>query len=139
MLTIEAHGLGKYRGGRCVLAGLELSVSPGERLFILGENGCGKSTLLQILTGVLEADLGRVEVRGTVGYAPEKPDLPGHLLVEEWLESRGLAQAAPLARAGGIRRRGLAPTEGRRAIAWPAPARLSGQRVDGPSRCVGSR
>ena len=85
-MVISARQVWKSLGGRIVLRGVDLTVEAGERVALVGENGSGKSTLLQVLTGVLEADRGVVEVRGAVGYAPEKPELPQHLLVREWLD-----------------------------------------------------
>jgi ABC-2 type transport system ATP-binding protein len=86
MVTAAAQKVWKSLGGRIVLRGAELVVAQGERVALVGENGSGKSTLLQVLCGVLEADRGRVEVNGAVGYAPEKPEIPLHLLVREWLD-----------------------------------------------------
>ena len=73
-------------GTRIVLRHVSLEVRAGERVVVLGENGCGKSTLLQVVAGVLDADAGRVEVTGPIGYAPERPDMPEHLFVREWLD-----------------------------------------------------
>ena len=50
-----------------VLQGVDLTVRRGESLGIIGENGAGKSTLLKVLTGVLNASEGSVEVSGSVG------------------------------------------------------------------------
>ncbi|GMU43545.1 MAG: ABC transporter [Lysobacterales bacterium] len=50
-----------------VLQGIDLEVHRGESLGVIGENGAGKSTLLKVLTGVLNASEGSVEVRGSVG------------------------------------------------------------------------
>ncbi|WP_260261010.1 ABC transporter ATP-binding protein [Vibrio intestinalis] len=41
-----------------------LEISRGEHLFIKGPSGCGKSTLLGLLTGILKADEGQVDVLG---------------------------------------------------------------------------
>jgi ABC-2 type transport system ATP-binding protein len=38
----------------------------GDRLGVIGLNGAGKSTLLRVISGVLKATRGRVQVRGTV-------------------------------------------------------------------------
>ena len=41
-----------------------LDAAVGERLFLFGPSGCGKTTLLGLLTGILQADSGVVEVLG---------------------------------------------------------------------------
>jgi ABC-2 type transport system ATP-binding protein len=76
----------KRFGARTVLRGANLEVRDGERVVLLGDNGSGKSTLLQIVAGVLDADSGGVRVSRPLGYAPEKPDMPDHLFVREWLD-----------------------------------------------------
>ncbi|HJN77086.1 MAG TPA: ABC-F family ATP-binding cassette domain-containing protein [Myxococcota bacterium] len=59
-VVLEVIGVHKAYGGRELLCGLDLSLSPGERIGVLGANGSGKSTLLQILTGTLGPDAGEV-------------------------------------------------------------------------------
>jgi ABC-type multidrug transport system ATPase subunit len=78
--------LTKWFGSRRVLDDVSLEVARGERVVVLGENGCGKSTLLQIVSGVIDADEGDVRLPDAIGYAPEKPDIPEHLLAREWLD-----------------------------------------------------
>ena len=45
-------------GGTPLLSGVELSVSAGERVALIGRNGSGKSTLLKIAAGLVEPDRG---------------------------------------------------------------------------------
>ncbi len=84
MLSIR--GVTKWFGSRRVLDDVSLEVRAGERVVLLGENGCGKSTLLQLVCGVLDAYEGTIVVPDAIGYAPEKPDLPDHLLAREWID-----------------------------------------------------
>ncbi|NJO34174.1 MAG: ABC-F family ATP-binding cassette domain-containing protein, partial [Rhodospirillales bacterium] len=64
-------------GGTPLLEGVELSVSAGERVCLVGRNGSGKSTLLKIAAGLIEADRGQVFVQpgAVVRYLPQEPDL----------------------------------------------------------------
>ena len=50
-LHLRADGLSAAYGGRRVFSDLGFSVSPGQRLGLIGENGVGKSTLLRLLAG----------------------------------------------------------------------------------------
>ncbi|MFI6909051.1 ATP-binding cassette domain-containing protein [Nonomuraea sp. NPDC050394] len=69
---LSATDLRVTRGGRPVLVGVSLTVSPGERLGVVGENGRGKTTLLQVLAGVLAPDAGEVSRAGTIGVADQE-------------------------------------------------------------------
>ncbi len=46
--------------GRPVLRGIDLGISPGQRIGLLGPNGAGKSTLIKLLAGELDALDGEV-------------------------------------------------------------------------------
>ena len=48
------------------LQGINLSVKKGEVLGIIGQNGAGKSTLLKVISGIVKATSGQVQVNGTV-------------------------------------------------------------------------
>jgi ATP-binding cassette subfamily F protein uup len=50
----------KTLGGRKLFGPLDLLLTPGDKLGLLGENGSGKTTLLKLLTGVVEPDSGTV-------------------------------------------------------------------------------
>ena len=55
-----------YPDGRQALFGVDLDVSPGERLAILGPNGAGKTTLVLHLNGILGTDAGPGTSQGSV-------------------------------------------------------------------------
>src|SRR5215208_3024622 len=67
-------------GGAPLLDGVELSVSAGERVCLVGRNGSGKSTLLKIAAGLIETDRGRrfVQPDATIRYLPQEPDLSAY-------------------------------------------------------------
>lgn len=70
--TIEAEDVRyAYRSGHDVLHGVDLKVSPGERLAMVGPSGAGKSTLGRLLAGIHGPRTGTV----TVGAVP-LVDLP---------------------------------------------------------------
>ncbi len=51
----------KSMGGRPLFGPLDLLLSPGSRLGLLGPNGSGKTTLLRLLAGEIEPDQGTVK------------------------------------------------------------------------------
>lgn len=64
----DAFHLGKRQYGKpyYALKGVSLDIYKGETVGIIGTNGSGKSTILKIITGVLNATSGHVQVNGRI-------------------------------------------------------------------------
>jgi ABC transport system ATP-binding/permease protein len=107
-------------GGKPLLNDASLSVSPGEKLCLVGRNGSGKSMLLKIAAGLLEPDGGTCFTQpGTkICYLAQEPDLSLYSTTRGYVES-GLRPGDGLHRAAALLKQlGLSGEE--------APARLSG-------------
>jgi len=66
-----------------VLTGVDLEVSAGEIVGVVGENGAGKSTLMKAIAGVVDVDDGSVSIDGRLGWCPQEPLVYDRLTVEE--------------------------------------------------------
>lgn len=58
---VELQGVGKSMGDRRLFTDVDLVLSPGMRLGLVGDNGTGKTTLMRVIQGDLEPDVGEVE------------------------------------------------------------------------------
>ncbi|MEU1735545.1 ABC-F family ATP-binding cassette domain-containing protein [Streptosporangium sp. NPDC020145] len=65
---ITVCGVGVRVGARLLLSDVSFSVSPGDRVGLVGRNGAGKTTLLSVLAGLSEPAGGTVTRRGPVGF-----------------------------------------------------------------------
>src|SRR4051794_29731523 len=63
-VALATQGLAKRYGSRVALDGLDLRVPTGVVYGFLGPNGAGKTTTMRILTGLIRADAGGVELLG---------------------------------------------------------------------------
>jgi ATP-binding cassette subfamily F protein uup len=75
---LVARGLSKSLGGRPLFRDLDLTITPGTRIGLMGPNGSGKTTLLNLLAGTLEPDAGtieRAEGLRTVRFEQQRQDL----------------------------------------------------------------
>src|SRR4051812_31078949 len=72
--TLIARELHKSHGAATILAGVSVTVAPGDVLGVVGPNGAGKSTLLRLLAGLDRPDRG--SVRLTAGAAGDPPHGP---------------------------------------------------------------
>ncbi len=109
--VLHACGLVKRYRRTLAVAGVDVSIEPGERIGLLGPNGAGKTTTLMMLLGVVRPDEGWVEIAGHrlpaqrsqalahVGFAAGYLPLPERLRVREFLalfgKLYGMAQPEP--------------------------------------------
>jgi len=109
------------RGAVPVLAGVDLTVAPGEFVCLVGASGCGKSTLLNLIAGLTRPTSGRIAV------SSERPALmfqePALL---PWLTAAGNVELALRARGVGRAER---RTEAQRLLRVVNLAGHSGKRV----------
>ena len=73
---LETHGLVIERDGRTLVDSLDLALSQGERIGIVGPNGCGKTSFLLALQGELAPTSGSLEIgmHTKVGYLDQERD-----------------------------------------------------------------
>jgi lipopolysaccharide export system ATP-binding protein len=98
---LAAHGVEKSFGGRMVVKGVTLYVRRGEAVGLLGPNGAGKTTVFYMITGLINADRGRIELDGYdvtvlpmyqrarlgIGYLPQEASIFRGLSVEDNIRS----------------------------------------------------
>ncbi len=74
---ISARNLMLARGGRTILADIDIDISPREIVTVIGPNGAGKTTLVRALLGLEPLDRGSIRRKpGLVtGYAPQRFDV----------------------------------------------------------------
>ena len=94
---LAIHGVEKSFGSRQVVRGVSIYVRRGEAVGLLGPNGAGKTTVFYMITGLIKADRGRVELDGHdvtsmpmyqrarlgIGYLPQEASIFRGLTVEE--------------------------------------------------------
>src|SRR5215218_6184495 len=94
--SLIARELHKAHGAATILAGVSVTVAPGDVLGVVGPNGAGKSTLLRLLAGLDAPDRGSVRLTaGEAGYLPQEPDrAPGERLQDYLARRTGVAATA---------------------------------------------
>ncbi|WP_254863879.1 ABC transporter ATP-binding protein [Halovivax gelatinilyticus] len=71
--VLETRGVTKGFDGDAVLRGVDLSVSSGEIVVLMGANGAGKSLLLSCLAGSATPDDGTIRLFGSLTPAEARP------------------------------------------------------------------
>lgn len=98
---LAAHSVEKSFGGRKVVKGTSLYVRRGEAVGLLGPNGAGKTTVFYMITGLIKADRGSIELDGHdvtglpmyqrarlgIGYLPQEASIFRGLNVEDNIRS----------------------------------------------------
>ena len=94
---LKAMHLGKSFKGREVVRDVSLGLSRGEVVGLLGPNGAGKTTCFYMITGLIPADTGEIEIDGVnvsslpmyvrarlgLGYLPQEPSIFRGLSVQD--------------------------------------------------------
>jgi Cu-processing system ATP-binding protein len=125
MQTLTLSQVTKTFDGVTALDDVSLTVSPGERVALLGHNGAGKSTLMKIVLGLIPADRGEVRIdghqpgsaaaRASAAYLPENvafhPALTGLEQLLLYLRLKGERRATAM---GLLEQVGLATAARRR-------------------------
>lgn len=110
MHIVEAKGFSKTYGKRHVVRDLNLYLSTGEIVGLLGHNGAGKTTTFYMIVGLIKPDSGKIFLDGEditgfpmykraklgISYLPQEPSIFRKLSVEDnlraVLEIKGLSR-----------------------------------------------
>lgn len=106
---LALSGIEKSYGNLKVLHGVSLTLQPGEVHGLLGENGAGKSTLLNVLSGVIRADAGVIEIDGkpVTIHSPRDATAAGIAMIHQELQQvPELSVAQNIYLGGALRRMG---------------------------------
>jgi putative ATP-binding cassette transporter len=79
MRQIELRGVrytfpAEASGSSFMLGPIDLTITPGEMIFIVGENGCGKTTLIKLLLGLYMPHAGEILLNGKAVRAETRDD-----------------------------------------------------------------
>ena len=94
---LAAQGVNQYYGGSHTLWDIDLEVTAGDCLCLMGRNGVGKTTLLKVIMGLVPATSGKVRFEATellgkppeararagIGFVPQGREIFSSLTVEE--------------------------------------------------------
>jgi taurine transport system ATP-binding protein len=91
------HVFGKDKRSTPALAGVDLTVEPGEFVCLVGSSGCGKTTLLKLIGGFFTPTEGSVEINGAPVSGPgaDRGMVFQAPTLFPWLTVRGNVEVGP--------------------------------------------
>jgi ATPase subunit of ABC transporter with duplicated ATPase domains len=93
-IVFELRGITKTIGTKNI-GPIDLSISFGDKLAIVGDNGVGKTTLLKIIIGDMKCDNGEIKkgARVDIGYMPQESELGDQIVIQRIKESNNQDEA----------------------------------------------
>lgn len=85
-MKLDVSGLSFSYENKKLFEALDFSIKEGEFVSLLGPSGCGKSTILKLLTGVIKAETGLIQVDGRTvnGLSEHFAYMPQNDLLFPW-------------------------------------------------------
>ena len=92
---LEAKSVSKFFGTITALENVDLNLSPGEVLGVVGDNGAGKSTLMKVLSGLYNPSEGSIYFEGKEVFFSSPRDSQ-NLGIEMVYQDLSLAENLPI-------------------------------------------
>lgn len=85
--TVALKGAEIVLGATTLFSGVDMAISRGDKVALVGRNGSGKSTLLKALAGIIDLDRGErfVQPGARIAYLQQEPDFTGYATVGDYV------------------------------------------------------
>lgn len=90
MALIDLQNINKQYDTKVILKDVNFTLTPGQRIAVIGQNGQGKSTLLKVITGEVEPDIGEKSIDKSVKIEmlAQQPKFEANLTVRQAIEKQ---------------------------------------------------